>query len=255
MIQGEQQMNYRFLIQYDGSRYSGWQKQGNTQKTIQGKIESVLEKMTGTPVELQASGRTDAGVHAYGQVANAHFKTELSFEEIRDYLNRYLPEDIAVLEVVSAHPRFHSRLNASAKTYRYRIRTSPVKDVFSRKYACSMAGPFDADRMRRAAALLTGTHDFTSFCGNRRMKKSAVRTIYDIHIEETKDELVMWFTGDGFLQNMVRILAGTLAETGLGKRTPESMTDILEAKNRDAAGITMSAHGLALMQADYEKKI
>lgn len=247
-------MNYKFLIQYDGSRYSGWQKQGNTQKTIQGKMEAVLGKMTGTQVEVHGSGRTDAGVHAYGQTANAHFQTDLSVNQIRDYLNQYLPEDIAVLEVTAVHPRFHSRLNASKKTYCYRIRTNPLRDVFGRKYTYSMEGPFDVHAMRRAAALLTGTHDFTSFCANRRMKKSAVRTIYEIRIEQTEDELEFWFTGDGFLQYMVRILTGTLVETGLGKREADSMTAVLEAKNRDAAGMTMPPQGLALMNVFYMKE-
>lgn len=247
-------MNYRFLIQYDGSRYSGWQKQGNTDKTIQGKIESILGKMTGAPVEVHGSGRTDAGVHAYGQIANAHFQTDLSVTQIRDYLNRYLPEDIAVLEVSTAHPRFHSRLNASEKTYCYRIRTNPLRDVFSRKYTYSMQGPFDVQKMRKAASLLTGTHDFTSFCGNRRMKKTAVRTVYVIRIDETEDELKLWFTGDGFLQYMVRILAGTLIEVGQGKRSADSMTEILEAKNRDAAGVTLPAQGLALVSVAYTGK-
>ncbi len=244
-------MNYRFLIQYDGSRYSGWQKQGNTDKTIQGKLENVLSILAGTQVEVHGSGRTDAGVHAYGQTANAHFQTDLPVSGIRDYLNQYLPEDIAVLEVTAVHPRFHSRLNASRKTYCYRIRTNPVKDVFDRKYVYSMEGPFDVSAMRKAAELLTGTHDFTSFCGNRRMKKSAVRTIYEIRIEETQDELRFWYTGDGFLQYMVRIITGTLAETGLGKREAGSMTEILEAKNRDAAGMTMPPQGLALMDVVY----
>ncbi len=244
-------MNYRFLIQYDGSRYSGWQKQGNTDKTIQGKIESVLSKMTGGLVELHGSGRTDAGVHAYGQIANAHFQTDLSDTEIRDYLNRYLPEDIAVLKVSAAHPRFHSRLNAAKKTYCYRIRTNPLRDVFVRKYTYSIKGPFDVPAMRQAAQLLMGTHDFTSFCGNRRMKKSAVRTIYEIRIDEMADELDLWFTGDGFLQYMVRILSGTLVEVGLGKRAADSMTEILNAENRDAAGVTLPAQGLALMHVVY----
>ncbi len=245
-------MNYRFIIQYDGTRYSGWQKQGNTDQTIQGKLEAVLEKLAGEPVEVHGSGRTDAGAHACGQAANAHFHTERSCGQIKDFLNRYLPQDIAVLDVRTAPHRFHSRLNAKRKTYCYRIHTGQVRDVFTRKYTHHMAQDFDLEAMRAAAALLTGTHDFTSFCGNRRFKKSPVRTITQILIEQKDQELQLWFTGDGFLQNMVRILTGTLAEVGMGKRPADSMTDILEAKNREAAGEALPAQGLTLMSVSYE---
>lgn len=246
-------MNYRMLIQYDGSRYRGWQKQGNTGQTIQGKLEAVLSRMAGSEVEVHGSGRTDAGAHASGQVANAHFTSELPPEGIRDYLNQYLPEDIAVLDVQPVHPRFHSRLNASEKTYCYRIRTSPVRDVFSRKYTYSIAGPVDVAAMRKAASMLEGTHDFTSFCGNRKFKKSAVRTVSKICIKEVEGGLELWFSGNGFLQNMVRILTGTLVEVGMGKRPAESMGQVLEAKSRDAAGFTMPAQGLTLMNVVYGK--
>lgn len=243
--------NYRFIIQYDGTRYKGWQKQGNTDETIQGKLEAVLGRLAGEPVEVHGSGRTDAGVHALGQVANAHLETALTQTELRDYLNQYLPEDIAVLEVQEVSPRFHSRLNAAAKTYRYRIHTGPVPDVFSRRYVCPVAGTLDVTAMREAAGQLVGTHDFTSFCGNRRFKKSPVRTITEIRIEIRKDELDIWYTGDGFLQNMVRILTGTLVEVGQGRRPADSMAQALAAKNRDAAGITMPARGLALIHVFY----
>lgn len=246
-------MNYRFLIQYDGSRYKGWQKQGNTSQTIQGKLEAVLEKLAGCPVEVHGSGRTDAGVHAYGQTANAHFQTNLEPEEIRDYLNRYLPEDIAVLEVSKVHPRFHSRLHAQEKTYCYRIHTSPVRDVFTRKYVHAMTEEFDVPAMRKAATVLAGEHDFTSFCGRNRFKKSKVRVISHIQIEETEKELVLSFTGNGFLPYMVRILTGTLVEVGLGRRPADSMEEILEARNREAAGMTMPPQGLALVSVTYGK--
>lgn len=246
-------MNYKFVIQYDGTKYSGWQKQGNTDRTIQGKLEAVLEKLAGEPVEVHGSGRTDAGAHACGQAANAHFHTERSCEQIRDFMNRYLPQDIAVLEVRTAHHRFHSRLNATEKTYCYRIHTGPVRDVFTKRYTHHMAEEFDLDAMRTAAASLIGTHDFTSFCGNRRFKKSPVRTLSQIRIEQKGQELQLWFSGDGFLQNMVRIITGTLVEVGTGKRPADSMTDILEAKNRDAAGAAVPAQGLTLMSVSYEK--
>ncbi len=244
-------MNYKFLIQYDGSRYKGWQKQGNTSQTIQAKLENVLAGLAGCPVELHGSGRTDAGVHAAGQVANAHFQTDKTPQQIRDYVNRYLPQDIAVLEVTAVDGRFHSRLHAKEKTYCYRIWQNPVRDVFSRKYTCMEAGGLDTAAMCDAAALLTGEHDFTSFCGRRSFKKSKVRIVSNIRIEQAQNELLLWFTGNGFLPYMVRILAGTLVEVGQGKRTAGSMVSVLEAKDREAAGKTMPACGLTLVSVTY----
>lgn len=245
--------NYKMVIQYDGTRYKGWQKQGNTEQTIQGKLEAVLEKMAGHPVEVQGSGRTDAGAHALGQVAN--FKLEEEREGIRKYLNQYLPEDIAVLQVEKAEPRFHSRLSAVDKTYLYRIRTGDVSDVFNRKYIWQLEERLNLNAMREASKILLGEHDFTSFCGNRHMKKSAVRKIYQISIQEELGEIQIRFTGNGFLQNMVRILVGTLVEIGQGKRPVESMTGILEGRNRDLAGVTAPAEGLALESVSYEEKV
>lgn len=244
--------NYKMIIQYDGSRYKGWQVQGNTEQTIQGKIEAVLKKMTGDKVEINGSGRTDAGVHAMGQVANVKLKNDYPCKKVMEYLNTYLPEDIAVLKVTAEDERFHARLSAVEKTYQYRIWTSSVPNVFERKYVETIEEPLNVNQMRRAAFAFTGEHDFTSLCGNRHMKKSAVRTIYDIRIEELDHEIRISVCGNGFLQNMVRILVGTLVEVGLGKRDPQDMTGILEAKNRDMAGITMPAKGLMLMEVKYE---
>lgn len=244
--------NYMLLLQYDGSKYRGWQVQGNTDQTIQGKLEAVLEKMTGEAVEVHGSGRTDAGVHACGQVANFKLREEKTTEEIMTYLNHYLPEDIAVLRVEKVSERFHSRLNAVEKTYRYRIFTDGKPDVFARKYVSTIDTPLNLNQMKMAAGYLTGTHDFTSFCGNKHFKKSAVRTIFDIRFEEQERELVIYICGDGFLQNMVRIVVGTLIEVGQGKKKPEDMTNILAAKNREAAGMIMPPSGLALMEVKYK---
>lgn len=244
--------NYKIVIQYDGSRYKGWQSQGNTEQTIQGKIEAILEKMTGEKVEISGSGRTDAGVHAYGQVANFQLEEKKKSTEILDYLNQYLPEDIAVTSVEKVSPQFHSRLNAIEKTYRYRIWTSSVPNVFERKYMETVIEPLNLNQMRIAALAFTGEHDFTSFCGNRKFKKSAIRTIHDIRIEEVGSEIQISVCGNGFLQNMMRILVGTLVEVGLGKKKPEEMASIIGNKNRDQAGVTMAAKGLALMNVKYE---
>lgn len=248
--------NYKFLIQYDGTRYDGWQKQGNTGQTIQGRLEAVLEKMCGCPeggIEVHGSGRTDAGVHARGQVANAHMDTPLSCGEIMDYLNRYLPADIAVADVEEVDGRFHSRLNAVAKTYCYRIYTGDAKPVFDRNFIWvpEKKLPLSVLDMERAARFLEGEHDFKSFCANKRMKKSTVRRIDSLRVEQEKEELHITATGNGFLYNMVRILAGTLYEVGTGARRPEEMEQILKAGDRQAAGMLAPAKGLVLEKVYY----
>lgn len=243
--------NYRMVIQYDGTRYRGWQILGDSDVTIQGKLAAVISQMTGEEVSVIGSGRTDAGVHAIGQVANFHLQGNFDERELLAGLNRYLPEDIAVSSMELVDDRFHSRYQAVRKTYRYRIHTGEIPEVFERKYVYDYRMLLDAGRMREAAGLLCGTHDFKSFCGNRRMKKSTVRTIYEIRIEELPGELQLFFTGDGFLQNMVRILTGTLIEIGDGRRKPRDIEKILEAKDREAAGYTAPACGLALLHVEY----
>lgn len=244
-------MNYKLTIQYDGTRYDGWQRQGNTDNTLQGRLEGVLSRMVGSPVEIQGAGRTDAGVHARGQVASVHLPEGYTPQEVQNYLNRYLPEDVAVVEVVEVGERFHARLSATGKEYRYHIRMGSVPDVFARKYQYRVEEPLDLAAMERAAGYLTGKHDFRSFCGNRRFKKSTVREVFHIGVEVCGSDLTLVYRGDGFLYNMVRILTGTLLEVGLGQRTPESMVDILEAKERTAAGKTAPAQGLVLQEVCY----
>ena len=244
-------MNFKLTIQYDGTRYDGWQRQGNTDNTLQGRLEGVLSRMVGKPVEIQGAGRTDAGVHARGQVASVHLPEGYTPQEVQNYLNRYLPEDVAVVEVVEVGERFHARLSATGKEYRYHIRMGNVPDVFARKYQYRVEEPLDLAAMERAAGYLTGKHDFRSFCGNRRFKKSTVREVFHIGVEVCGSDLTLVYQGDGFLYNMVRILTGTLLEVGLGQRTPESMVDILEARERTAAGKTAPAQGLVLQEVYY----
>ena len=244
-------MNFKLTIQYDGTRYDGWQRQGNTDNTLQGRLEGVLSRMAGKPVEIQGAGRTDAGVHARGQVASVHLPEGYTPQEVQNYLNRYLPEDVAVVEVVEVGERFHARLSATGKEYRYHIRMGSVPDVFARKYQYRVEEPLDLAAMERAAGYLTGKHDFRSFCGNRRFKKSTVREVFHIGVEVCGSDLTLVYRGDGFLYNMVRILTGTLLEVGLGQRTPESMVDILEARERTAAGKTAPAQGLVLQEVYY----
>ena len=243
-------MNYRMLIQYDGTRYNGWQRQQSTDNTIQGKIEDALSRMTGTEVEIHGAGRTDAGVHALGQVANVHLNPSFSAEEIRSYLNTWLPEDIGILSVEEAAPRFHSRLNASSKTYRYRIATDPSLHVFDRKYLYPFTESLDRDAMKKAASYLLGEHDFQSFCA-RKTKKSTVRRVDSIDFEEFPGELRITYHGNGFLYYMIRILTGTLLEVGLGKRDADSIPELILCKDRSRAGFTVPARGLTLVEVGY----
>lgn len=247
--------NYKMLLAYDGSRFYGWEHQPNTEMTIQGKLESVLSKMCGQDVEVIGSGRTDAGVHAKGAVANVHMETDMSEDEIREYMNKYLPEDICVKEIKVASDRFHARYNAQGKTYCYTCYVGDLKPVFNRKYVYTIDAKLDIDAMKKAAEYLVGEHDFASFCGNPKMKKSTVRRIYSIDIERKGSYLNMTFHGSGFLQYMVRILSGTLLEVGMGKRTPENMLTLLEERNRSLAGMTAPAQGLCMLKVDYSKDV
>lgn len=241
---------YRLTLCYEGTRYHGWERKQN-QDTVQGKVEDVLARLCAEAVKVDGAGRTDAGVHARAMVASTRLDTSLSPEELRDYLNRYLPEDICVTEVRIAAPRFHARLNAVGKTYRYTCWTGPGKPVFDRKSVTVLERVPDVERMRAAAALLTGEHDFRSFCGNPRMKKSTVRRIEGIDIRQRGSYLTFTVSGNGFLMHMVRILVGTLLEVGYGNLEPESMPELLAARQRSAAGPTAPAKGLCLMEVRY----
>lgn len=245
--------NIRLKMEYDGTRYQGWQKLGkNTAtNTIQGKLESVLSKMTGEAIQVIGSGRTDAGVHAYGQVANFHTGCGLSCREIKEYLVKYLPSDIGILAADEVSDRFHSRLNAKQKTYQYRIAVPGTVNVFQRKYLWRFPEILDLRQMNKAAAFCLGTHDFLGFSSVKKTKKSTVRTITSIVIEENERDIRITFTGNGFLYNMVRILTGTLAEIGAGTRDPESILHVLQSKDRKDAGITAPAQGLFLMDVEY----
>lgn len=243
--------NYKMVLQYEGTRYDGWQKQGNTDSTIQGKLEQILTRMAGEPVEVSGSGRTDAGVHALAQVANFHLKTEEPPEAVMAYLNRYLPDDIRVLSLVEAAPRFHSRLNAREKTYIYRIETGAKRDVFARRMIFGLGRPLDVERMRQAAGLLVGEHDFFGYSSGKKTKKSTVRTIYELRVDRMGTEVQLAVRGNGFLYNMVRILAGTLIEVGLGERDPESVLAPIQKMDRRLAGMTAPAEGLALAEVKY----
>lgn len=245
--------NYKILLQYEGTRYQGWQKQETSELTIQGKLEAVLTKMAGETVEVQGSGRTDAGVHAYGQVASFHLNTNRTPGQIQEYMNQYLPEDIGVIAIRKVPERFHARLHAKGKIYQYRIINSTTPHVFDRRYCYVFPEKLDIEAMKQAASYLLGTHDFKAFTSTKKGKKSTVRTIWSIEIEKIKDEIKITYHGDGFLYHMIRIVTGTLLEVGTGVRTSASMKECMESLSRDQAGPLAPALGLSLMEVFYEE--
>ena len=242
--------NLRLDICYDGTRYRGWQRLPGHTDTIQGKIETTLSRILGEEIEISGSGRTDAGVHARCQVANFHCESSMASSEILAQLRRYLPEDIGIYSCKEVSPRFHARLNAKEKTYLYRIWNSENPCVFDRRFVTVLPEKLDLSAMKEAAALLCGEHDFSAFCGNAKMKKSTVRRIDNIQIQTHGDELRLYFTGNGFLYNMVRILVGTLIEVGRHERSPESIPQLFGGKRADS-GFLAPAQGLCLEEVQY----
>jgi tRNA pseudouridine38-40 synthase len=243
---------YKGIIAYDGTGFSGYQVQPN-KRTVQSELEAVLAKMhKGVHVKVSASGRTDAGVHAKGQVI--HFDSPLSIPEERwaTALNSLLPGDISVLSVEKVSTSFHARFDATGKEYRYRLYLSDRRDPFQRNYAYQYPYPLDIEAMRRASRYFLGApHDFTSFCSAKTEVEDKIRTIHMIVFLEEEEFLTIRFAGNGFLYNMVRILVGTLLEVGSGERSPEEIPIILEKRDRSAAGKTAPAHGLYLWEVFY----
>jgi len=256
--------NIKIIIEYDGSRYSGWQRLGKTsvdavgksikKASIQSVIEDSISKLLEEDIKLIGSGRTDAGVHALGQVANFYSCTNLPLREMLIGINRLLPEDIAVVDIKEVDLNFHSRYSAKAKTYEYRIYMGETQSVFLRKYTYHEPNRLNIEHMKKAASYLVGTHDFKGFSTDRRDGKSTIRTIEDIyfHVNGNGNVLSIGITGNGFLYNMVRIIIGTLIEIGEGNRGTDDMLEILTSKKRQKAGITVSGHGLFLYQVYYE---
>lgn len=238
-------------LSYDGSRYHGWQRQGNTENTIQQRLEGALSRVLSQPVEISGSGRTDAGAHAKMQVASFKADTALTADEILAGLRALLPEDIAAHSLTDAPPRFHARLSCTGKTYVYRVQNSPVANVFERKYMYRIDEELDLEKMRSAAKVLLGEHDFSAFCSNKRMKKSAVRRVDEIRIDSLGSELRFTVSGNGFLYNMVRIIVGSLLEVGAQRMTQEALAVALESKKRENAGPTAPACGLCLYEVRY----
>ena len=245
---------YCLTMQYDGSRYNGWQKQGNTSNTIQEKLETLLGRLYGSAVEIAGSGRTDAGVHALGQTASYHISDEQDCypaSRLPFLINRYLPEDIRILSARKCEERFHARLLAKQKTYEYRIDNGVFSDVFTRRYSLHVPDALNVAAMQEAAEALLGTHDFKSICDNKRMKKSTIRRIDSITFHQTGSHLSIRFQGNGFLYHMVRILAGTLLEVGLGRIPAKEAAVILNGQNRALAGPALPPQGLFLVKVTY----
>jgi len=243
--------NYKLTIQYDGARYKGWQRLGNGDQSIQGKIENVLTEMAGQKVEIIGCSRTDAGVHALHQVANFHINMDKEPSDIHAYLNKYLPNDISITRVEIVPDRFHARYNAKDKTYVYRIWNETYTNPFARKYSMHVAEELNLANMNKAAKHFIGKHDFTAFSNAKSKKKSMVREIHAIKIEKDAGFIQIRITGDGFLYNMVRKIVGTLLEVGLGKIKEDQIPFILEEKNRALTGMMAEANGLLLERVEF----
>jgi tRNA pseudouridine38-40 synthase len=243
--------NYKLLIEYDGTLYDGWQRQGNTKRTIQGKLEESLSDLYGREIEIIGSGRTDAGVHAKGQVANFYMSEKIELWQLKRDLNERLNMDIRILAAEQAGEQFHSRFHAKTKVYKYEIDQSQKAHVFTRKYKYHVEKLLEVESMRKAAQQIIGTHDFTSFTSDKNEKKSKIRRVDSIEIVEQGSMITLVFTGNGFLYHMVRILSGTFIEIGSGMREEKDMRKILQARDRSAAGFTAPSQGLYLERVIY----
>lgn len=244
----------KLTLAYDGTHYAGFQRQANglaIQQVLEAAFAPLIGDETGRGPTIAAASRTDAGVHALGQVASVSVDLGVAASAIQRALNVRLPADIRVLGVVDAPPGFHARFHARGKRYRYRIVTTPVLSPFDRWFVWHAPGSRDLDAMRRAAARLIGRHDFASFQARGASIRETTRTLHQIDLEERGGEIAIEVDGDGFLRHMVRAMVGTLMEVGAGTRTPESMTDVLAARDRRAAGPTVPASGLTLVAVRY----
>lgn len=245
--------NFKLILCYDGTRYRGWQLQGNTPDTIQAKLETLLSRLLDQNVELHGSGRTDAGVHAAGQTASFRADTPQDCATLLSEIRRYLPEDIGAISLEETDSRFHARLSAREKTYVYRIWNSSAPCVFERKYVFVFPGALDLDAMAAAADSLCGRHDFAAFSSGKKKGRAATRTMKRIEIRREGEEVRIAYTADGFLYNMARILTGTLLEIGTGERPADDIERIFASQSRAEAGFTAPAKGLCLLNVSYDE--
>ena len=243
--------NIKLTIEYDGKDFNGWQKQPN-KLNIQGTIEQAIKNITGEDVELNASGRTDAGVHALGQVANFKTNSQIPIEKFAIAINSKLKKSIVIKKAEEVDERFHSRLNCKRKTYRYIINNSPEGTAIYRYLETHIPQKLDVKKMEQALKYFEGEHDFKAFKASGTSSKSSVRTIYKTQIYKKEDRIIIELTGNGFLYNMVRIIAGTLVDVGLGKIEPQQIENIIKEKKRENAGKTLPPNGLYLVSVEYE---
>ena len=244
--------NIKLVIEYDGKEFNGWQKQPN-KLNIQGEIERAIKQITGEEVGLTASGRTDAGVHALGQVANFKTNSNIPIEKIPIALNSNLKKSIVIKSAEEVEERFHSRLNCKRKTYRYIINNSRYGTAIYRNLETHIPMKLDIQKMQEAVKYFEGEHDFKAFKASGTSSKSSVRTIYNAEVIDAGNERIyIELTGSGFLYNMVRIISGTLVEVGLGKIEPSEIQTIIESQKRENAGKTLPPQGLYLVNVEYE---
>ena len=243
--------NIKLTIEYDGKDFNGWQKQPN-KLNIQGTIEQAIKSITGEDVELNASGRTDAGVHALGQVANFKTNSQIPIDKMAIAINSRMKKSIVIKKAEEVDERFHSRLSCKRKTYRYVINNSPEGTAIYRYLETHIPQKLDVQKMQEAIKYFVGEHDFKAFKASGTSSKNSVRTIYDAKVEQKDDRIFIELTGNGFLYNMVRIISGTLLEVGLGNIKAEDIPNIIESKDRKMAGKTLPPHGLYLVEVISE---
>ena len=244
--------NIKMKLTFDGSRYSGWQRLGDDDNTIQGKLEKLLSKMADEKINVIGCSRTDKGVHAKALVCNFFTKSNMNLSTIEEYMNRYLPDDIVAYDIDEAEDRFHSRYNAKSKLYRYTIDNNRYQNVFTRRYTSHIPEDLDLNRMQEAANYIVGTYDFAAFTTMKSKKKSTVKTIIDINITKENNYIHIDYEGDGFLHNMIRIITGTLVRVGKKEISPRNIKDILDSKDRSMAGPMIEAKGLCLIEIKYD---
>ena len=243
--------NIKIIIEYDGKKFGGWQKQP-TKLNIQGEIEKVIGEITGEEVELNASGRTDAGVHSLGQTANFKTESNIPIEKFAIAINSKLKKSIVIKSAEEVDERFHSRYSVKSKRYRYTINNSEMGTALFRDMEYHFPIKLDVEKMQIAAKYFEGEHDFKAFKASGTSSKSSVRTIYKAEVIKNEDKIYIELTGSGFLYNMVRIISGTLIEVGTGKILPEEITEIINSGERERAGKTLPPQGLYLVKVEYE---
>ncbi len=241
-------------IEYEGTNFHGWQIQPG-QRTVQSEIEGALSRMCGEPIRVVGSGRTDAGVHAWGQVAHFHTRSRIEPYKVRIGLNTMMGRDVSIFDCREAVDGFHAQFDAVRKTYRYRILNRRSPSAIRHRYTWHVRKRLDVEAMRRAAAILEGEHDFASFCREKGRPEDTVRRLERLSVERAGDEVVIEATAEGFLRHMVRNLAGVLVEVGRGEREADSVREVLAGRDRTLAGVNAPPQGLALLSVDYGEKL